>query len=114
VNRTKTDGSTLLKSINYLDEVLGCVSDSSQRCPEGYVGFLSAAQDFKLELCTDTTSCYASANVTVNPARYGSYNTPGLDAGQLVACLELTDGKCPPLFPKNITIGNTTTSVCST
>jgi hypothetical protein len=99
----------LIKGVDYLDKVQGCVSDSSQRCPEGYVGFMSAAQDFKLELCTKTDTCHRKGpDFTVEPTKYGTYTVPGVSADQLVACLELNDMACPPQFPKRINMNNLT------
>lgn len=101
--------NSLLSGMNYLDEVLGCVSDAATRCPVGYVGFMSASKagskDFKLELCTKTSTCYSGASgFNVQPAKYASYTTLGLDADEtFVACLRLDGGACPALFPKNAT-----------
>uniref|UniRef100_A0A383WMC0 Peptidase C1A papain C-terminal domain-containing protein n=1 Tax=Tetradesmus obliquus TaxID=3088 RepID=A0A383WMC0_TETOB len=118
-------GSSFLSSIDYLDEVLGCVSDTARRCPAGYVAFMSYSASverptaMRLELCTKTSACYStSSGIDVQPAVFGAYTTPGLDDDELVACLEL-DALPPPLyvacpvdFPKRVSIDKET--VCST
>lgn len=118
-------GSSFLSSIDYLDEVLGCVSDTARRCPAGYVAFMSYSASverptaMRLELCTKTSACYStSSGIDVQPAVFGAYTTPGLDDDELVACLELDAlppllyVACPVDFPKRVSIDNET--VCST
>ncbi|WIA36837.1 hypothetical protein OEZ86_008091 [Tetradesmus obliquus] len=103
-----------LSSINYLDKVLGCVSNTARRCPEGYVGFMSpsaaGSRDFRLELCTRAPACYIPGkNRTVEPAMFSDYGTAGYDAGQLVACLKLDGDACPAQFPQKVS-----QTMCST
>jgi hypothetical protein len=113
LGRTGSTGTgwSFLTGIDYLDEVLGCVSDTARHCPVGYVGFMSAAQEFKLELCTKTDTCYKEKpDFTVEPSKYGTYSVLAIDENEeLVACLELDSGMlCPPQYPKRVSINNST------
>jgi hypothetical protein len=108
-------GSSTRRDVRYAAELRGCVSTMSTGCPEGFVAFRSGKNNFQLELCTETSQCYAaSSTVTISPSQYGTYTVPALrgDTLQLVGCLELAGQACPPEYPRNTTQGGA--PACST